>query len=283
LEVENKQVEPLQSAKNLICFSCRFVNFKKKTGNFFGTGICTKNTMTMKNLVFVIFSTFFLWSCGFNENEFINSEISRGTFIDPRDNREYQWIKIGNQTWMAENLAYLPKIVNGNADSIYVPSYNVYGYYGNDIDEVKTTENYLQYGALYNFAAAVTACPPGWHLPGDDEWKQLELALGMNISDIDEIYPVMRGTDQGIRLKSATGWDKNGNGNNSTGFSAIPGGYRFCNGNFWFQGRFGVWWTSSDDSAETAWVRSLRSTSKTICRNSYLKQDGFSVRCVKDY
>lgn len=236
----------------------------------------------MKKLYFGIFSAFFFCSCGISENELINSEAKEGTFIDSRDNREYKWIKIGNQTWMAENLAYLPEIGKNNTDNFSLPNYYVFGYFGNNTAEAKSTENYLQYGVLYNFFAAQTACPPGWHLPSDDEWKQLELALGMSILHTNEIYPFNRGTDQGIQLKSVIGWENEGNGTNSSGFSALPGGYRFSNGNFWFQGRFGVWWTSSYDSKETAWVRSLRSSNKTICRDSNLKQDGFSIRCVKD-
>jgi hypothetical protein len=64
----------------------------------------------MKKMIVIILWIFSLWSCVINDNEFIISEITKGTFIDLRDNHEYQWIKIGNQTWMAENLAYLPEI-----------------------------------------------------------------------------------------------------------------------------------------------------------------------------
>ena len=237
----------------------------------------------MKNMAFIIFPIFCLWSCEFNDNEFTNSEIARGTFIDPRDNREYQWIKIGNQTWMAENLAYLPEIGKYNPDSLNLPDYYVYGYYGNNTSEAKLTENYLRYGVLYNFFAAQTACPPGWHLPTDEEWKKLERALGMSVSHTDKIDPFIRGTDQGSQLKSATGWEKEGNGTNSSGFSALPGGFRFGNGNFWFQGSFGYWWSSSDGSSETVWARSLNCGSQTIGRNNNLKQNGFCIRCVKNY
>jgi uncharacterized protein (TIGR02145 family) len=237
----------------------------------------------MKKLFIIIFSTYCFWSCGSNENEIVNSEIvTRGTFIDPRDNREYQWIIIGKQTWMAENLAYLPEIGKQNTDSLDMPDYYVYGYSGNNIDEAKSTESYLQYGVLYNFFSAQTACPQGWHLPSDDEWKQLELALGMSVSHIDQIFPSVRGTDQGIQMKSASGWEMEGNGNNSSGFSALPGGFRFCNGNFWFSGRFGYWWSSTTEKDDSAWIRSLSSTSCTICRKSNLRHNGFSIRCVKD-
>jgi uncharacterized protein (TIGR02145 family) len=236
----------------------------------------------MRKLVFGIISTFYLWSCSINENELIKSEITKGTFIDLRDNHEYQWIKIGNQIWMAENLAFLPEVGKIKSDSLCLPDYFVYDYSGNSIVEAKTTENYKKYGVLYNFASALIACPPGWHLPSEEEWKQLELTLGMNVAQIDEIYPVSRGTDQGNQMKTESGWENDGNGNNSSGFSALPGGFRFCNGNFWFKGSMGFWWTSSNDLSETAWARSLSSSSQTIFRNNNLKQNGFSIRCVKD-
>lgn len=236
----------------------------------------------MKKLVFIIFTTFLLMSCEFNEIEFVEPEIKQGKFIDLRDNQEYEWVKIGNQVWMAENLAYLPVNFNVNANNPDLPNYFIYGYCGTDASEAKTTENYLKYGVLYNFEAAKISCPPGWHLPTDEEWKQLELALGMSVSHVNEKQPFSRGTNEGSQLKSASGWDNGGNGSNSTGFSAIPGGFRFCNGNFWFNGDFGFWWSSTSDKAESAWVRSLSSNSGTICRSSNLKQNGFSVRCVRD-
>lgn len=236
----------------------------------------------MKKMIFAVFATFLMLSCEFNEIELVEPEMHKGTFVDLRDNREYEWVKIGNQIWMAQNLAYLPEITLTNSSNPDLPNYFVYGYCGNDVMEAKSTVNCLKFGVLYNYAAAKISCPPGWHLPSDEEWKQLEQTLGMNALHLNEKYPFERGTDEGFKLKSVTGWDKEGNGSNSSEFSALPGGIRFSNGNFWLTGDFGFWWSSTSDGAEMAWIRSLSSNSEKICRKSNLKQNGFSVRCVKD-
>ncbi|MDA3853143.1 MAG: FISUMP domain-containing protein, partial [Bacteroidales bacterium] len=111
-----------------------------------------------------------------------------GTFTDSRDNNTYNWVTIGEQVWMAENLAYLPRVHSNalfaNADSA---CYGVYGYDGTDVTAAKDSANYSTYGVLYNWYAAMAGasssdaspsgvqgvCPTGWHLPSDDEWTIL--------------------------------------------------------------------------------------------------------------
>jgi uncharacterized protein (TIGR02145 family) len=164
----------------------------------------------MKKVVFIFFLIFCLWSCRINDNELEISEIATCTFIDSRDNHEYKWIKIGKQIWMAENLAYLPEVTDHRSGSLELPNYYVYDYNGTDVNAAKSTLNYSEYGVLYNWEAAMAACPEGWHLPTDTEWKQLEIELGMNISQVDEyISPFFRGTDQGSKMKNNQGWHNN--------------------------------------------------------------------------
>lgn len=93
-----------------------------------------------------------------------------GYYTDPRDGYTYKTIKIGNRIWLAENLRYLPRIGKG---------YYVYDYLGNDVSEAKETQNYKDYGVLYNMSAAQEACPVGWHIPSDVEWKELDKYLGL--------------------------------------------------------------------------------------------------------
>lgn len=120
-----------------------------------------------------------------------------------------------------------------------------------------------------------------WHLPSDAEWKQLEIELGMTQAQADDyIFPYFRGTDQGTQMKTAGGWHNNGNGTNTSGFSGLPGGYRFSNGNFCFIGSFGYWWSSTQGSAKYAWGRGLGFNTSLVCRNSNYKENGFSVRCI---
>ena len=91
-------------------------------------------------------------------------------FVDSRDGNRYKTVKIGNQIWMAENLRYIVNLGHG--------AY-VCGTSSTDIDEVKSTNSYKTNGLLYNFSTAQLACPDGWHIPNDDEWKELEMSLGM--------------------------------------------------------------------------------------------------------
>ncbi|MFN2380349.1 MAG: FISUMP domain-containing protein, partial [Bacteroidales bacterium] len=90
-----------------------------------------------------------------------------GTFVDNRDKIEYNWVRIGDQIWMAENLAYLPSVSPSSEGSETEPYYYVYAYDGSIVSEAKVTDNYNAYGVLFNWPAALTACPDGWHLPTD--------------------------------------------------------------------------------------------------------------------
>lgn len=202
------------------------------------------------------------------------------TFTDSRDGQTYSTIEIGSQVWMAENLKYLPAVVDPGTESYTEPYYYVYGYIGTDVATAKATENYSTYGVLYNWSAALNACPSGWHLPSDEEWKTLEMELGMSQNEADDTS--WRGTDEGNQMKSTTGWSNNGNETNSSGFTALPGGYRFSLGSFHYLGYYGYWWSSSEYSSSYAWNRTLYYTSGDVYRGDKYKGFGFSVRCIKD-
>ena len=123
-------------------------------------------------------------------------------------------------------------------------------------------------------------CPEGWHLPSDAEWKQLEIWLGLNMYQANgDGY---RGSDQGNLLKSIYGWT-NGNGTNSTGFSAIGGGNRGHNARVFGNLRYyGYWWSSMGYLDGMSFCRSLGTSEKNIFRGSIESDNGLSVRCVKD-
>ncbi len=204
-----------------------------------------------------------------------------GKFTDARDGHEYDWVEIGDQVWMSENLAYLPSVSPPASESYTAPYYYVYNYSGTDVSAAKQNPNYTTYGVLYNWPAALTACPAGWHLPSDAEWKQLEVALGMTQAQADASG--WRGTDQGTQMKSTSGWNSNGNGTNSSGFSGLPGGDRYDDGNFVNIGIFGVWWSSTELSTGNAWGRLLYYGSTNVYRYDFTKEGGFSVRCLRDF
>jgi len=147
---------------------------------------------------------------------------STGTFTDPRDDQTYTTIDIGSQTWFAENLNY--NTGDGNNNSW------CYDNNGSNCDI---------YGRLYTWEAATSACPDGWHLPSDDEWTTLIDFLG--------------GEDvAGGKMKETgtTHWNSpNAGATNSSGFTALPGGYRSTNGGFYDRGSFGIWWSATEYSS----------------------------------
>lgn len=190
----------------------------------------------------------------------IPSIFNYSTFTDARDGKTYKSIKIGTQEWMAENLAY--KTASGSWEYSEVVEYG-------------TT-----YGRLYTWDAAKLAVPNGWHLPTDAEWKQLELELGMSKSAADGSEG--RGTNEGGKLKTKTGWAENGNGTDEVGFLALPGGFFANSGSFLAAKWYGYWWSATETNSSSAWFRLLVANDSKIHRKFSFKGDGYSVRCVKN-
>lgn len=185
---------------------------------------------------------------------------NEGSFSDARDDRTYRWIRIGEQVWMAENLSY-----DAGVGSWYYDEDERYG---------------KNFGRLYNFETASGACPDGWHLPSDEEWKTLELHLGMSLQESDAAG--YHGVDEGKKLKSTNGWIKGGNGSNESGFNAKPGGFRSDDGKFVSTDRYATFWSSSPYNQKTAWYRLLGFHRDRIGRVKELKTYSYSVRCLKD-
>lgn len=185
--------------------------------------------------------------------EATNSEAQvTGTFTDSRDGKTYKTVKIGTQTWMAENLAY--KVNNGCWA------------YDNKQSNVTT------YGYLYNWETAKDVCPSGWHLPSDAEWTTLTDYLGGK-------------DDAGGKLKETgtTHWESpNTAATNSSGFTALPCGFRYIDGTFSYVGRSGYWWSFTKDVNSPTWSRSMTYGNSYVGSYNYDKGSGLSVRCVKD-
>jgi uncharacterized protein (TIGR02145 family) len=162
--------------------------------------------------------------------------------------------KIGTQTWMAENL---------NCDVEGSKCYD------ND------SANCTKYGRLYNWEAAMKACPTGWHLPSDAEWTALTDAVGGS-------------STAGTKLKATSGWNnyngKSGNGTDDYGFAALPGGGGGAGGNFYYAGNYGCWWSSAEYYADAriAWGQYMYYDYENVYRGYDIKLDLFSVRCVQD-
>jgi uncharacterized protein (TIGR02145 family) len=217
-----------------------------------------------------------------NQLEFTTNH-ETGTLTDV-DGNVYKTVKIGNQWWMAENL----KTIHYNDDTPITLETDdgvwstltsaAYCWYFNDPGTYKDIS-----GAIYNWFAGNTGklCPTGWSIPSDEDYKALEMFLGMTQAQADGAY--WRGTDQGSKMKTTTGWSLGGNGTNSSGFSAFPGGYRYwLDGVFYGQGTIGSWMTSTEYAGSTVIYRNLESTYTSVWRNSINKNAGKSVRCLKD-
>lgn len=207
-----------------------------------------------------------------------NYEVEFVECTDP-DGRIYKVVQIGEQMWMAENLAYLP-LDTPRYSTRFRPGCYIYGYHGSKINEAKSTDYYNTYGVLYAWSTALVVCPSGWHLSSDEEWKTLEKTLGMSVPDADSTSTRYSGS-VGAKLKSSNGWLENGNGNNSSGFDMFPGGGRIYSGSEVGLGTIAVFWTAST-YANFPWQRSLRSNDSGVYRDINHTGCGFSVRCIKD-
>jgi len=174
-----------------------------------------------------------------------------GTFTDSRDSKTY---KVGEQVWMAENL----NIEMGNSKC-----------YDNN------PENCQKYGRLYDWETAMKACPSGWHLPNANEWKPI-----VNLAGGEE--------KAGKELKASSGWkdsedgDKNGNGTDNYGFSALPGGYGNSDGGFNSVGSHGNWWSSFEKDSDYVYDGGLSYNYEGVYYSSTDKSELRSVRCIKD-
>lgn len=194
------------------------------------------------------------------------------SIIDIRDGTEYLTVQIGSQIWMAENLKYLPYVHSPSAGSTSQKYYYVYNYTGVSVSVAKTQEKFSTYGVLYNWVAAQTACPSGWHLPSDSEWSELSNYLGG--------LSVAGGA---LKETGTTHWNTpNTAATNETQFTALPGGIRSTSNSFASLGNYGFWWSSTQTSTTYAADYRLNYNNGQVSNAAVSKENGFSVRCVKD-
>jgi len=170
-----------------------------------------------------------------------------GMLTDSRDGQKYKTVKIGKQTWMAQNLNH--QTGNSwcyNGENQYCP----------------------KYGRLYDWKTAKTACPKGWHLPTREEWTELVTVVGLGTA--------------GKKLKSTSEWAENGNGTDNYSFSALPGGTRGTDGSFIYVGKYGGWWTASEYGSGNAYFRDMVDDADDVGAGYVGKGGVKSVRCLQD-
>ena len=205
-----------------------------------------------------------------------NSNLTYGSISDIEAN-VYKTIKIGTQTWMAENLktvkyndgSSIPLVTDGGVwIGLSAPGFC---WYGNDAVTHKST-----YGALYNWYATNTGmlCPTGWHIPTEAEWGTLESYLN-------------GGMVAGGKLKETgiSHWlNPNTSATNESGFTSIPGGYRVGDGYggaYSGIGENGYWWSASEISTTSAWGRNISYNFNMVTNIGDFKRTGYSVRCIQ--
>ena len=183
---------------------------------------------------------------------------------------------------MRENLRFLPSVSPSAVGSDVNPFYYVYDYQGTSVTEARAHPNFLTRGVLYNWPAAMTACPPGTRLPTDEELHVLERTFATGTCDPGRIWPndwACNPAGTALKASSVTtpvAWD----GNNFSGFTAIPAGLRRSDGSFGlFAVHAGFW--SSSEFGTSSWRRALDSGLSTVARWATGRMYGFSVRCVR--
>jgi uncharacterized protein (TIGR02145 family) len=205
--------------------------------------------------------------------------VTYGSLPD-QDGNVYKTVKIGNQTWMAENLrsthyqdgSPIPEVTDLNDWMLLTTG--AYCFYNNDILNKNT------YGAIYNWYTTSDQhkiCPAGWHIPSDTEWTIMENFLGGSST---------AGMD--IKETGSGHWiSPNAGATNLSGFTALPAGSRYLalNQDYLGMGYYCLWWSSTEfisSNTESAWFRALHVFNSGMERNTYWKFTGLSIRCVMD-
>ncbi|MCL2183847.1 MAG: InlB B-repeat-containing protein [Chitinispirillia bacterium] len=184
-------------------------------------------------------------------------------FTDARDGKTYRKVKIGTQTWMAENLNY------ETSGSVCYD---------------KREPNCSTYGRLYSWSAVMNGassssaspsgvqgiCPAGWHVPSSAEWTTLINTIGDALT-------------AAIMLCATSGWGDCNGGTDDYGFSALPGGYCFSSGYCSSMGEYARWWSATEDDAQNAWQWNLSYVySAYISRLHMNNTNLLSLRCISN-
>ncbi|NTW31018.1 MAG: hypothetical protein HGB12_00010 [Bacteroidetes bacterium] len=217
-------------------------------------------------------------------------------FTDSRDSKTYNTVLIGTQCWMAKNLNYSTSgsYINSSSEQTNNGSVEKYCFGNNEA-------NCTTYGGLYQWAEVMGykdncsntvslqpaipvqgICPTGWHVPTDAEWTSLTTYLGTNFGYSLNIAKSMAATS-GWNANSTSGNVGNNQAiNNSSGFNALPAGYRDISSTFGDGGIGSYWRTATEGDATHSWHRSISSDYAVVTRFDDIKTYGFSVRCIKD-
>jgi uncharacterized protein (TIGR02145 family) len=181
-------------------------------------------------------------------------EHSASSFKDSRDGKKYNTVKISDQVWMAENLNFQAQT-------------------GISLCYDNENSNCDKYGRMYDWEAAKSACPSGWHLPARDEWEEL---VGL----VD--YAGGGENNAGKKLRAASGWDDNENGTDDYGFSILPGGEGYADGKFSSAGKFGYLWSATEVNDSYIYTVNIDARRTGVRWDRDKKANLANVRCIKN-
>lgn len=216
----------------------------------------------------------------------VSEPIFGGTITDI-DGNVYHTLVVGNQTWMIENLKTTHyndgsaiNVVTDSAEwaSLITPACC---WYNNDSTSYNDT-----YGLLYNWYAVNSnmMTPRGWHIATEADWQELEAYASVFVYKSNSLAKILASSSRWRSSTSSNAVGNNLSANNSSGFSALPGGYRINSRLSYSKiDSVGAWWCSDQtDSVGFARAVSIRNDQSTVDRRLYNKWKGFSIRCVKD-
>ena len=221
------------------------------------------------SIIFLAASTFTIMSCSDDDKaptDYVAAS-AEGTYTDPRDGNEYKWVRYGNLEWMAENFRY---DLNDESKCLVYDDEAEIG----RLDEKK-------YGRLYTYTGAVEACPEGWRLPTDEDWKNLERQMGMSNADANKWD--WRGN---VAFRMMSIYDATPQINIQTAGYYTPHMVMGLRGSRYY-GVYAYFWTSSVDEQQNKGngfyiFRKFIYNSAQIFRQSTTSEYGMSVRYVRD-
>ena len=196
------------------------------------------------------------------EDTTISEKVNILSFIDNRDNTPYSYIDIDGTYWMTENLIF-------KSENSLI--------YNHDVN------NETVFGRLYSWKEATCACPDAWRLPTEEDWKKLELHIGLNQEEIN--LTGWRGTNQADALKDKknnTWLSKMHLTSSDVGFNAPAGGVAYSKNSFANIGLGGYYWSATSYYSSFAWSRYVSYNKGSFYRNISAVNWYFSVRCVQD-
>lgn len=194
-----------------------------------------------------------------------------GAILDQRDGKIYETVIIGDQCWLRRNMAWLPEVFPPNINSVDIPYYYVLGHYSSNVEEARNSLKYKNYGALYNWSAALLACPEGWRLPNQSDWDELvDFCSGQSHAG------------EKLKDKSDDYWASEfwaGPGTDDYNFTALPAGGKYPD----FNGEFFVtyWWTSEPGKVNKARAFGV-DVDHWLWNFEMQKSYGISVRCINE-